>query len=230
MRDEDPFRVRRMREELRELIRQEAANKIQFTRITKSSDTGQQDSVHGHQIEGSGEVNYDYFVRRFQHYGFRSRPPAGTWAIKINAGRSANAVIIAEDSERYAPTGIADGDVVLFNRVTGVQLYLKAADGSVLITDKQGSQVKLDGTGTIDIVASTVNVGGTTSLQPAVLGNNLESRLAALEAAHNAHTHAVSGTCPNGGGALTSGAAAATTNTVTSPGQNVRSSKVNVAP
>ena len=229
MRPEEILRERQFKEELREFARQQGRNILQFTRFTKTNDLGTSDAVHGHRQEGVTHQDYDFQVRRYQHYGFHSRPPAGTLAIKANVGRAPNAVVIAEADDRFVPSGSNDGDVLLYNKQNGVKILLNGSDGSVLITDKNGNQIKADGSGTIQIVAGTVNVGAAAGLQPAVLGNNLETRLAALEAAHNAHTH-LPGTFVAGSNAVTGTSGAVSSGTVASPGGNVRSSKVNVAP
>lgn len=137
--------LKRIREELREQIRQARANAAQFTRITKASADGTKDSVHGHRTQGSGEQDYDFFVRRMQHFGFRSVPLAGVWAIRLPAGRGANGVTVAEDSTRYGPTNLNPGEVALYNKVNGCTIVLDQ-NGNIIVTPGAGGTVQLAGT------------------------------------------------------------------------------------
>jgi hypothetical protein len=100
---------RRLRGELQEYARQVVANAIQFTQFTRSTSSGEHDKVAGYRTEGYGEEPYDYETRRMQHLGFRSRPPANVWALRVaSSGGATNNVTAAQHS--------ADGH---YNRAQG---------------------------------------------------------------------------------------------------------------
>jgi len=137
--------VARVRAELRELARQLVANAIQFTALVRSTSSGEHDKVAGYRTEGASEPAYDYEVRRLQHFGFRSRPPKDVWVVRVAAsGGPTNNVTVAEDSTRFGPSDLADGEVALYNRVSGVELRLDA-DGNVRIQSADGKLVSLQG-------------------------------------------------------------------------------------
>jgi hypothetical protein len=92
--DIDIFRERRLRDEMKEYVREQTRNVVQFTRMTKNTPLGKGDQVHGHRVEGADAVDYDYPVRRMQHFGLRSLPPAGVWVVRVG-GVGGNAVIVA---------------------------------------------------------------------------------------------------------------------------------------
>lgn len=74
-----------------------------------------------------------------------------------------------------------------------------------------GLQIHIDGTG----IRIGTNAAG--DLEPAVLGDTLETRLATLESAHNTHKHPTAATGP-----------ASLPDTVVGPGANIKSSAVKV--
>jgi len=138
--------LRHARTELRELVRQVVANALQFTRFTRTSSSGARDGVAGHPTS-SDEERYDYEVRRLQHFGFRSVPPADTVGFRIAAcGGATNGVTVAEDSPRYGPSDLDDGEVALFNTREGLEIRLDK-NGSVRIRSARGATVELQGGG-----------------------------------------------------------------------------------
>lgn len=60
-------------------------------------------------------------------------------------------------NERFKPTPIAAGEMLLKHK-SGSSLYFKN-DGTLTITDQAGSKVMLDGQGTANVFAETVNLG-----------------------------------------------------------------------
>lgn len=128
-----------------------------FTEISKSSADGQADHVKGHLATGSdSEVNDD--VRRLGSggWGVAAVPPAGEPALVVRAGGGPlNGVIVACGSKRYFPANMADGDVSLYCKQSGVTIYLKASDGSITLTDKGSGSIKLDGSGNVTAQAAT---------------------------------------------------------------------------
>ena len=137
--------LRLLRAELRELIRQAVANAIQFTHVTASGSSGEHDQVAGHKTEGPGEEAYDYEVRRLQHFGFRSRPPSDVWVLRVAAtGGATNGATVAEDSTRYGPSDLEDGEVSLYNRVSGVEIRLDQ-HGGIVVQAAAGKTVAIQG-------------------------------------------------------------------------------------
>ncbi len=139
--------LRQLKAELREFVRQAVANAIQFTQFTLSSSSGERDKVAGHRTEGADEEPYDYEVRRLQHFGFRSRPPKDVWALRVAAsGGATNGATVAEDSTRYGPSDLEDGEVALYNTVSGLEIRFDK-DGNIAIRSAGGKTVSLQGGG-----------------------------------------------------------------------------------
>jgi hypothetical protein len=137
--------ARQLRADLQEYARQVVANAIQFTQFTRSTSSGEHDKVAGYRTEGSGEEPYDYETRRMQHFGFRSRPPADVWALRVaSSGGATNNVTVAEDSTRYGPSDLADGEVAVYNGVAGTELRLDH-DGNINGQSAPGKLIKLQG-------------------------------------------------------------------------------------
>ena len=76
-------------------------------------------------------------VERFQNYGFSSSPPADSEALVvfIGGGRD-HGVIVATDDRQSRFTGLAPGEVVIYNGNTGDSLILKNDGSAELRTDK----------------------------------------------------------------------------------------------
>jgi phage gp45-like len=143
--DIDIFRERRLREEMKEYVRQQTRNVVQFTRMTKNTPSGKGDQVHGHRVEGADASDYDYPVRRMQHFGLRSLPPAGVWVVRVG-GVGGNAVIVAEESDRFGPTNLNDGEVCIYNKVNGCTILLDQ-NGAITINAANGQTVNVNGNG-----------------------------------------------------------------------------------
>jgi phage gp45-like len=133
---------RRLRAEAYLYARQAVANALQYTQFTLSGASGEHDKVAGHKTEGADEQLYDYEVRRLQHFGLRSRPPKDVWTLRVAAtAGSTNNVTVAEDSTRYGPSDLDDGELAIYCKVQGVVIRL-LSDGSVKVTDKASSQLR----------------------------------------------------------------------------------------
>lgn len=152
--------LRQLRAELRTYVRQVVANAIQYTQFTLSGASGEHDKVAGHKTEGGDEQPYDYEVRRLQHFGLRSRPPKDVWTLRVAAtAGSTNNVTVAEDSTRYGPSDLDDGEVAVYCKVQNVIIRL-FSDGSVEVTDKAGSQLLLDGKGNVSLDGNAITLAG----------------------------------------------------------------------
>lgn len=150
-----------------------------FTYISKSSADGSQDAVQG-QPNNPNEQSADDPVARLGGggWGLAAVPPAGEPCLVVRpAGGATNGIIAAVGSKRYFPSGMADGDVSLYCKQSGVSVYLKASDGSVTISDKSGaSQIAMDGTGNVTVKGG--GAPGCIKLGTAVLGDVLIKTLA----------------------------------------------------
>ncbi len=123
-------------------MRASIARLVHFTYFSGSSATGTGDSV---ECDHTDEASGSYAVRRMQHFGFRSRPPKGVAAIRLgNFEAASNSVVVAEDSERYGPGDLADGEVALYNKVTGAEIKIDQ-DGNITINTPAGKTVQLNG-------------------------------------------------------------------------------------
>ena len=158
--------IERRSSQLMGYLESRIASLARFTEISKSSATGETDQVAGQKALNEQPVGDD--VRRLGSggWGIAAVPPAGEPALVVRAGGGPlNGVVVACGSKRYMPAGMADGDVSLYSKQSGVTVYLKASDGSITLTDKAGSSITLDGTSGITIqptgtVAKTVLVLG----------------------------------------------------------------------
>lgn len=109
---------RSLKEWVRERIRSALMAAIQFSQVERSTATGE-DSSSGYPKD-VGEPSSQYQHRRMQHYGFRSRPPAGVPIIRLHpAGGASQGASIAEDSERYGPSDLLDGEVAIYASIEG---------------------------------------------------------------------------------------------------------------
>lgn len=148
--------VRDLREELLQRLQIALLDLFSYTKMSKPSKNGRDDQVEGRQDDE--KANSD--SQRVQHYGFRSVPPVGTWVLRAKIG-SQN-FTLGEDSTKYAPTDLEEGEATLFNSQSGVRVKL-TKDGDVLIDAKDGQKVKLasagGGTQPINRRGDGVNMG-----------------------------------------------------------------------
>lgn len=166
-------------------------------------------------VRGKGAADQTVQAELAGQYGVQSRPPDGADGIVIRFPGGGGGILIGYRHRQYE-IGLDKGEIALVDD-QGIKVVIKrngvVVDASAVAT----ANVKV-----IAGANGKVQLGGDTSPQPAVLGDNAEARLAALEARWNgsiAHTHAVSG-----------GVAAASVNygaAITST-PNIRSSKVEV--
>jgi phage baseplate assembly protein gpV len=91
-------------------------------------------------------------------------------------------------NDRFKPAAIAAGEMLLKHK-SGSSLYFKE-DGTVTVTDQAGSKVVLDGQGTANVFAETVNLGPEGS-------DFLKLVTDAFEAVFNSHTHPGNNQPPN---------------------------------
>jgi phage gp45-like len=162
-----PAQLAAMEERLRSYIDQRLANTIEYTQYSRSSALGAGDKTKGHRTEGAGEQEYDHEAQRLQHFGLRSLPPAGTWCVRIGAsGSSTNSLIVAEDPvDRYGPQDLEDGEVAIYNKVTGCIIKLDK-DGNVEITAAAGKNITATASGAGVVHLNATAVTGAVKLGP----------------------------------------------------------------
>lgn len=94
-------------------------------------------------------------LERFQQYGLTSVPaPDAEAVVLFVGGRRDVGYVVAVDDRRYRPTGLAEGEVALYNKA-GALVVLKA-DGSIEVNPAPGQVVKLAGEADAVALASKV--------------------------------------------------------------------------
>lgn len=126
-----------------------------FTYYTGNSADGTKDSVAADKTDNNAP---SYSARRMQHFGFRSRPPSGVAAIRLGNWQAAsNSVIIAEDSSRFGPGDLEDGEVAIYNKVTGAVIKIDQNGGlSITAAPNQNIDVTTSGSGSVQVSATAV--------------------------------------------------------------------------
>ncbi len=114
-------------------------------------------------------------VERFGHYGFTSRPHAGAEAIAAAVGGlRSHMVVIGIEDRRYRLKNLAEGEAALYDDL-GQVVHLKR-DGIVI---ESPLKVTIEAPQVIvnadqaDIVADTVNLGGTGGANVARVGDSV---------------------------------------------------------
>lgn len=136
----------------------------------------------------AGEVRDQ--VEHAELYGFSSHMPVGTEVIVIALGGNRDhAVAVAAMDRANRPTGLAEGEVEVYNGVAGTRVLLKA-DGTIEITGTSTVSIEgdvtvsgdLDVTGRIEAGLDVVDLVGSMNI---------------MRSQFNAHTHQENG---DGGG------------------------------
>jgi phage baseplate assembly protein V len=128
-------------------------------------------SVQIEALEGEAHDN----VERFQNYGITSVPYADAEAVTLFVGGlRSHAIVIAVDDRRYRLTGLAQGEVALYDDL-GQVVHLKR-DGILIRSDNdidvQGGIVNLTAD-TVNVIADAVNLGGAGGLGVARIGDTV---------------------------------------------------------
>jgi hypothetical protein len=143
-------------------------------------------------------------------FGFQSRPTTSRGVMLKSDGQGNTSFLVAFRNKQYE-LSLQKGEVGIKNEFDASTLW-----------DKDGNITSVPGSG-------KVKLGAASGLEPAVLGDSLQTRLADLESKLLSHTHVLTGsaTCAAGGGAITG---SATPTSVTLPHQtdNIKASKVEV--
>lgn len=110
-------------------------------------------------------------VERFQEYGFTSHPPINSEGVVVHvAGNRGHPIVIATEFKEGRPTGLAEGEVALWDFINGIRVQLKA-----------GGEVHM----------------GTLPTAFVALADLTDSRISTLQVAHDGHVH---GGVTTGGG------------------------------
>lgn len=162
--------IRDLRNELRAYVESALLDLFSYTKVSKPSKNGRDDKVDGRISEGS-ESKAESDVQRMQHFGFRSVPPVGTWSVSAKVG--GQKFTLGEDSTKYAPTDVEEGELALFNTQSGVRVKL-TKDGDVLIDAKDARDIIFNnGDKKVARVDDTAN-GGTLIFVPGTGGATLQ--------------------------------------------------------
>lgn len=169
-------RLRKEAQRARDRGRETLALLVKLLPYSRSTADGVGDKVQGYTTEGSDEQPYDYDGRRMFPFGIRSVPPKGVQAVWLGvAGESGNGVIVAAESSRFGPSDLADGEVCLYNKVTGATIKIDK-NGAVTASDPNGAQMKLDGNGAAsltDKAGNQIKADGTNIDVTAAAGANV---------------------------------------------------------
>lgn len=154
-------------------------------------------TVAGSSTDSEDDVQVRDELERFQQYGMSSAPSKDAEAICMAVGGSPDhMVVIAVDDRRYRPTGLEEGEVVLYTKDHGVLLKL----------DKDGK----------------VHLASDAATDALALASLVDDRLTTLQAKYDAHIHITTATV---GPSPTPGVIAPTTSLV-NPLASVASTKV----
>lgn len=125
---------------LEERVRQYVRNQIQVSTVSRSTALGNDDGATG---LPDTEQAYQRSPRRFQHFGFRSRPPknTATLLLLVGGGQSA-AVTAAEYDDTYGPSDLADGEMAIYSKASGAYIKIDQS-GKVTITASTSQPVQI---------------------------------------------------------------------------------------
>ncbi|MCA9015474.1 MAG: phage baseplate assembly protein [Planctomycetaceae bacterium] len=108
-------------------IRRKLGRVISFGKISHYQDDS--DST-ARTIWGDDQKNH---TRIFQHFGFKSKPPAGTDCVGLSSGNLENLNVIATDNKNKRR--LSEGETLIYSQ-EGAEIYLKK-DGSIILTAKK---------------------------------------------------------------------------------------------
>ena len=165
--------------------------------------------MQGVQVNLLADVTRDG-VERFQNYGFTSSPHPGAEAIMVSiGGNQDHGIVIAVDDRRYRLTGLAEGEVALYDdlgqkvRLTrngividGANLpiniqntpHVIATTALFTISGDLAVQGKADVTGNVTSAANLVAAGTVLATGNVSAMNGLIT-LSGMKTTYNGHTH-----------------------------------------
>jgi phage gp45-like len=137
-------RLRALEEKLKKYVDERLATMLKIRPYSVTSTDGTTDKVEGYKND---EESYDLDGQRMWPFGIRSRPPQGVDAVWLAVGgrnRSSHGVIVGADSKGYGPGDLQDGEVAIYNKVSGTIIKLDAS-GGITITAATGQVVNING-------------------------------------------------------------------------------------
>jgi phage gp45-like len=145
------------RQQQRQLLLDFAAGLIRLSKVVSTSPDGY-DQAEGRQHDPS-EPETQGTTRRMQHYGLRSRAPAGSDQLLLAPGGASNQKIcIATETPGLGPTDQVEGEVELYAK-PGQRVRLDK-DGNVRIDPKANQDTLVNGGGVnVAVVGSEVDCG-----------------------------------------------------------------------
>jgi phage gp45-like len=108
-------------------------------------------------------------VAHLTPYGVYSNPPANAIGVAFTIeGEEGNRWAIV-NTPKTRPKGLAEGEVVVSNTLTGSKVYFKS-DGSVFIDAKKDLSITVAGNSTINVTGNcTLTAGGTVEVTAALI-------------------------------------------------------------
>jgi hypothetical protein len=107
-------------------------------RVVVAANTSSPSDETGQQVEGARETHQEGEVDLAQHWGFSSKPPAGTEEIAI-LDQYGSRVAVAERA--VCPVSLADGEAALWTSSTS---FVKIdSNGTVAVRSKSGKKVSI---------------------------------------------------------------------------------------
>ena len=131
-------RVQSVGKEVREYIEQVVFRLARRAILAVASQDGD-DSAEGYQV-ASTDPQTQHAARKFQHYGFRSRPPVGSEIIALSLhGKTSNRVYIASEAAGTGPTSQEEDEVEIYSKY-GHSIALQKT-GRILFVDAGGAEM-----------------------------------------------------------------------------------------
>lgn len=123
---------------IKDWVKQWTARLVRYGILAHTESTGF-DQLEGAQGDGVNP-SYQQPARRFQHYGFRSRPRVGAEIICVAPrGGTSNRVSIASEVSGQGPQDQEEGEVEVYSQF-GQRLRL-ISDGSFILKESSGGQI-----------------------------------------------------------------------------------------
>lgn len=123
---------------VKEWVKQWSARLVRYGVLSCSAASGR-DELEGTLVD-ERDLSYQHPVRRFQHYGFRSRPKAGAEVICVSPGGGAsNRVSVASEVPGTGPQNQTEGEVEMYSDAG--QRVVLGKEGTVLIREASGGSV-----------------------------------------------------------------------------------------
>lgn len=136
-------------------------------------------------------------VEHFEPYGFSSEPRLGAEVLAASlAGDRGHTIVFCVPDRRYRPTGMQDGEVVVFDDL-GRKVYISRAG---IVVEGKDSPVTVKSSASVTIDAPVTNITGTLNVTGDIVGKaqiyDAKGRMQSMRDTYNTHVHGNS-TTPN---------------------------------